>query len=423
MAATLLEILEAREQRALRQRELLAVQKLPLVCFTLNIPGPEKDGPLIRKGFRLGLRFLSKALGSHIRHRESRLTAAGWEAFLCVDLEPAALKQVTAHLEDRVPGGRVFDMDVLIPSGKMGRSELGLPERKCLLCKNPAVICGRSRAHSLSVLEAETARLLREGLTEEISRLAVQSLLCEVYATPKPGLVDQNGSGSHRDMDLFTFLSSAAALWPYFRRCAALGLESDSPKALFAQLRNAGLEAESQMLRATGGVNTHKGAIFTLGLLCGAAGMLSPEEWSPENLCRLCAQMTQGLTRRELDKKDAPRTAGERIFREYGISGARGQAEAGFPGAILGLEALETELASGFSFNDALCRSLLSIMAATPDTNLIHRGGMEAQNWVWDILKTDPTPASLCPEFEKRNLSPGGSADLLAAACFLHFLT
>ena len=421
MAFSLLEILEAREQRVLRQQELLAESSLPLVCFTLNIPGPEKDGPLIRKGFRLGLWFLRKALGGRILHEESRLTAAGWEAFLRVDLEAAELKRITAHLEDRIPGGRIFDMDVLTPAGKTGRRELGLPERKCLLCEKPAVICGRSRAHALTELEAETARLLQEGLVEEISRLAVQSLLCEVYATPKPGLVDRNGSGSHRDMDLFTFLRSAAVLWPYFRRCAALGLDAASPEDLFLRLRTAGLEAEQKMLRATGGVNTHKGAIFTLGLLSGAAGMLDPENWTSEKLCKLCAQMTQGLTQRELDTKKAPRTAGERIYQQYGISGARGQAEAGFPGALLGLEALKNGLASGHSFNDALCRSLLAIMAATPDTNLIHRGGMEAQNWVWEILKTNPNPADLCPEFEKRNLSPGGSADLLAAACFLHF--
>lgn len=422
MAATLLEILEAREQRALRQRELLAETGLPLVCFTLNIPGPEKDSPLIQKGFFLGLRLLEKSLGPGIRHRESRLTAAGWEAFVRVEMDPAELKRITAHLEDKIPGGRVFDMDVLTPSGKLGRLELGISERKCLLCENKAALCGRSRAHSLEALESETARLLREGLTEEIANLAVQSLLCEVYATPKPGLVDQNGSGSHRDMDLFTFLSSAAALWPYFRQCAAIGLEGGSPETVFSELRKAGQDAEKRMLRATNGVNTHKGAIFTLGLLCGAAGMLSPEDWAPEALCRLCAHMTQGLTQRELGKNNAPRTAGERIYQKYGIAGARGQAEAGFPGVLLGLKNLEKGLEEGLSFNDTLCRSLLAIMADTPDTNLIHRGGMEAQNWVWEILKSDPTPEALCPEFEKRNLSPGGSADLLAAACFLHFL-
>lgn len=422
MAASLLEILEARERRVTRQKQLLEAYRMPLVCFTLNIPGPEKNSPLIHRGFQLGLRQLEKALDSHIRHRESRLTAAGWEGFFCVESDPTEVKRITSHLEDNLPGGRVYDMDVLTVQGKLGRAELGLTERKCLLCEKPAAICGRSRAHSLEALEAETARLLRVGLTEEIARLAVQSLLCEVYATPKPGLVDQNGSGSHRDMDLFTFLSSAAALWPYFRQCAAIGLDGGTPEGVFSRLREAGKTAEKRMLRATGGINTHKGAIFTLGLLSGAAGMLSPENWKPEALCGLCAQMTRGLTQRELDKNEAPRTAGERIFQEYGIAGARGQAEAGFPGALTGLHSLEAALAEGCSFNDALCKSLLAIMAATPDTNLIHRGGMEAQQWVWEILKTDPSPGSLCPEFERRNLSPGGSADLLAAACFLYFM-
>ena len=418
MDATLLEILEAREQRAHRQRMLLEQFKLPLVCFTMNIPGPCKTGPLVQRGFQLGLRRLQKALGEQIVHQETRCTASGWEAFLVVDMNPETIKRLTATLEDKVPGGRVYDMDVLTPQGKFGRAELGLPERKCLICDQPAMVCGRSRAHSVDQLQAKTFALLQEGITEEIARLAVQSLLCEVYATPKPGLVDQKGSGSHKDMDLFTFLSSAASLWPYFRQCAAIGLKGGEPKAVFAQLREAGKAAEARMLRATGGVNTHKGAIFTLGLLCGAAGML--EERNPEALCSLCGEMTQGIT--EELKKNAPRTAGERIFQAHGIAGARGQAEAGFPGVLLGLEALEAGLEAGLSMNDALCRSLLAIMAKTPDTNIIHRGGMEAQQWVWDILKTSPDPQWLCQEFVKRNLSPGGSADLLAAACFLHLL-
>jgi len=420
MEASLLEILEARERRAARQRQLLEERGGPLVCFTMNIPGPEKDGPLIRRGFQLGLGLLEKVLGHRCRFREVCCTPGGWEAFLAVDMDAGELKRLTADLEDRAPGGRVFDMDVLTKEGKLSRGGLGLPERKCLLCREPALVCGRCRAHSVSQLREATFRLIRTGLREEIARLAVESLLCEVYATPKPGLVDQRDSGSHRDMDLFTFLSSTAALWPYFRRCAEIGLDAGNPETAFGELRRAGLEAEKRMLRATGGVNTHKGAIFTLGLLCCAAGMAEPEEWrEPEVLCGLCARMTKDLTRKELAGKNAFRTAGERIYREYGIAGARGQAEAGFPGALTGLAAIREGLDRGLSLNDALCRSLLRIMAETADTNLIHRGGMEAQKWVWEILKTDPDPETLCREFQIRNLSPGGAADLLAAACFL----
>ena len=86
-----------------------------------------------------------------------------------------------------------------------------------------------------------------------------------------------------------------------------------------------------------------------MGLLCGAAGMLAPADWAPEKLCALCAQMTRGLVQQELDTKKAPQTAGERIYREHGIAGARGQAESGFPGALTGLNALKAALIEGFS--------------------------------------------------------------------------
>lgn len=414
MEATLLEILEAREKRAALQKQLLSDYGLPLVCFTMNIPGPIKDSPLIQKGFRLGLRRLEKTLGSAIRYRQIQCTAAGWEAFLVVDMDAETIKTLTSFLEEKMPGGRIYDMDVITREGKLSRSA----ERRCLICDRPAMVCGRSRSHSVAQLQEKTFSLIRKSITEEVAMLAVQSLLCEVYATPKPGLVDQNDSGSHTDMDLFTFLSSAAVLWPYFRRCAALGLEQDDPKLLFFQLREAGKEAEIRMLRATAGVNTHKGAIFSLGLLCGAAGMA--DTWEPQVLCRLCSQMTQGITEELINI--APQTAGERIYAKYGISGARGQAEAGFPGAILGLEALENGLDAGLTLNDALCQSLLTIMAHTTDTNIVNRGGMEAQQWVWDILKSQAAMDDLCQAFKEKNLSPGGSADLLAAACFLHFL-
>ena len=95
METTLLEILEAREKRAAFQKQLLSDYDLPLVCFTMNIPGPIKDSPLIQKGFRLGLRRLEKILGSAIRYRQIQCTAAGWEAFLSVDMDAEKIKTLT----------------------------------------------------------------------------------------------------------------------------------------------------------------------------------------------------------------------------------------------------------------------------------------------------------------------------------------
>lgn len=431
----MLEILEAREQRVQRQRELLSRFPAALICFTLNIPGPDKNSPLAEKGFQLGCRLLKRQLKAYsILHFAQHCSAAGWEACFCVDAPADALKRITVALEDKVPGGRIFDMDVLTAEGnKVERESLGYPRRKCLLCDTAAVICGRSRAHSLDALQRKADALLEMGITEEIARLAVQSLLCELYATPKPGLVDQSNTGSHSDMDLLLFLKSAAALWPFFRRCAQIGLQGGEPAAVFNKLRQAGLEAEQIMWKATGGVNTHKGAIFSLSILCGSAAMLPPEKWEdPAALSRQAALLSKGLVRKDYEFMEQPVTAGEKLFEQYGITGARGQAEAGFPAAFrVGLPVLEEGMEKGFSFNDALCAALLHIIATTWDTNLIKRGGMAAYGQVQAVLqallRANPYPSreileDLDRAFIKQNLSPGGSADLLSATCFLYFL-
>ena len=435
MEHSLLEILDAREQRMRRQKELLQLFPLPLICFTLNIPGPEKDSPLLEKGFQLGCRLLKQQLRAwNIVHQEQRCSAAGWEAFFCIDGPAKRIKQAAVYLEEQTAGGRVFDIDVLTPNGqKLDRSSFGQPRRKCLLCDNDASICGRSRTHSVDALYQKTVSLLEDGIAEEISRLAIQSLLCEVYATPKPGLVDRNNNGSHTDMDLMLFLRSSAALWPYFRRCAKIGLQGSTPATVFEKLRQAGLEAEQSMLKATGGVNTHKGAIFSIGILCGAAAMIKPQHWDDTAmLSRHAAAMVKGLVRKDYEFMEHPVTAGEKLFDQYGITGARGQAEAGFPAIFqVALPVLEKGLETGLSFNDSLCAALLHIIATTWDTNLIKRGGMAAygqiQSVLQSLLQITPYPTQKILEdldraFIKQNLSPGGSADLLSATCFVYFL-
>lgn len=422
MEATLQEILAARERRVQRQNQLLSQYGKPLICFTMNIAGPEKCSELIALGFRIGCMRLETALEEiPVLHSFREEAVTGCEAYYVCDTTPRNLKAITCKVEEADPLGRLFDMDVLTASGKKAR----LTPRKCLLCGNDAMVCGRSRTHSVEALQEKTRQILRDTLTEEIARLAVQSLLCELYTTPKPGLVDLRGSGSHQDMDLFTFLGSTAALWPYFRRCAHIGITTAqlSPEATFLQLQQAGLEAEKAMYRATGGINTHKGAIFTLGLFCGAAGRLL--RFEPEALGAECAAMTKGLS---LSGHD---TAGGKLYTAHGITGARGQAMAGFPAVInIGLPALKQGLHLGL--NRAGCGALLAIMAQVDDTNLIKRSSPDAhralQQELQRLLAQTPYPdrawlERLDDRFIERNLSPGGSADLLAASFFLHFLS
>lgn len=445
MEVTLMEMLDARERRAARQRELLERFGQTMVCFSMNIAGPVKNSGLIRRGFRLGKELLEgqfAAIRAKVLHVEEIDERTGCEAIYVLDRSPTAVKAVTVAIEDGAAAGRLYDMDVLKPDGsKVERQELGLGSRKCLICGNSARGCARSRTHSVAQLQEKTTALLETAVRDAdagyVAELACRALLYEVGTTPKPGLVDRANSGSHTDMDFFTFQASAAALWPYFEGCAKTGMDTagQEPGETFAALRNPGRLAEGAMLRATGGVNTHKGAIFSLGTLCAALGRLDRGLWSkPEWVLYECSLMTRGLVEKDYVNLTAENavTAGQRLYLKYGITGVRGQAEAGFPAVgKVGLPKLEEGLARGLRVNDAGCAALMAMLAATVDTNLIHRSDYETQQKIaMDtalMLMTDPFPGREALEeldraFIRRNLSPGGTADLLAMVYMLHFL-
>jgi len=440
MEVTLPQILDARERRAARQRELLEQFQKPLICFTMNIAGPVKCSQLICRGFRLGNKILRAQLereGVPILYVHQAEEMTGCQAFYVADCPSPRLKALCVQIEEALPVGRLFDMDVLTPDGC--KEERPVP-RKCLLCDQPAQVCGRSRAHSVEALQRRTNELLQEAVSaqeaRDIARTAQQSLLYEVCTTPKPGLVDCQNSGSHRDMDIFTFLASSTALYPYFESCARLGLETSGLPAteVFSRLRLPGKLAEQAMLEATGGVNTHKGAIFSLGILCAAAGRLQQAQRTPEAICAEAAAMVNGITAQELSgiTAETAATAGQKLYARYGITGVRGQAEAGFPAVLeAGLPTLEAGLQKGLSLNDAGCAALLHLMVAATDTNLIHRSDPDTQKAVTEqisqLLQKTPFPdrqtlEALDAEFIQKDLSPGGSADLLAITYFLHFL-
>ncbi len=424
MEVSLLEMLDARERRVQKQQELLKKYGKTLICFTMNIPGPVKVTPEIQAAFKIGNSLLHSLFT--VLYEEDTSSFAGCEKFYIVDDAPSAAKRMCLEAEEASPVGRLFDMDVLTPEGKKLSRET---PRKCLICDKAAAICGRSRAHSVEELQAATHALLEDCGEELASRLAADALYAEVKTTPKPGLVDRNNSGSHKDMDIDTFFRSCLAMSSYFDYCAEA--EAEAPKALFQKLRALGMEAEKEMLAATGGVNTHKGAIFTMGIAAAAAARCFPDT-RPETVLNYCAQMTKGLVAQDFGGITEPKTAGEKLYLQHGITGIRGQAEQGFPAVLnVGLPILQEGLSRGFSLNDAGCATLLHLLAVTDDTNMISRSDLntlrEIQGRLQTLLADDPYPdlsviEKLDREFIERNLSPGGSADLLALTYFLHFL-
>ncbi|MBQ2895311.1 MAG: citrate lyase holo-[Oscillospiraceae bacterium] len=262
----ILEILRAREERAVRQSSFLAAYDCPLLSFSMNIPGPDKDSALIRFGFYEGRRRLLARLRP--RAEELRMDAAGPALLWAVDMAATGLKSLCEEIEgDEL--GRLFDMDVLDERGeKLSRRE----PRKCLLCGEDARICARTRRHGLDAVMGETERRLLDFAAAIHAAKAEEALLTELYTTPKPGLVDRNNSGAHTDMDLALFEKSARALRPYFADAFRIGCDRGGARTVMERLRQRGMEAEEEMFAATGGVNTHKGMVYTMGLLLGGAG-------------------------------------------------------------------------------------------------------------------------------------------------------
>lgn len=438
MEATLQEILEARDRRAEKQKNLLKQYGKTLVCFTMNIAGPVKYSPLIAEGFAIGCSQLEAQLtGMPILYEQRLPRHTGCEAFYVVDAPAEKVKALTLQIEQGSHLGRLFDMDVIAPDGqKLSRSE----DRKCLICGRSARECGPRRAHSVEQLQEKTNAILRQAVWEDQSRaigaLAAKAMLYEVCTTPKPGLVDRLGCGSHSDMDIFTFMASTAALQPYLTQCALAGMETAERHAeeTFARLRFLGKQAERTMLEATGGVNTHKGAVFTMGVLCAAVGRLDQEDRSdPEKVLAQCAAMCHGLTK-ELEgvTEETAVTVGQKLYAQYGITGIRGQAEAGFPAVLhTGLPVLEEGVLAGFSLERAGCGALLAMLTACADTNLIARSDRDTAKAITRqvalLLAKNRYPDQTALEeldalFVEKNLSPGGTADLLAATYFLYFL-
>ena len=403
---TLQEVLDARDSRAAAQQRLLSAWDRPLISFSMNIAGPVKHTPLIALAFRAATEDLRHALGSDLLACETVDAATGPEALLVCAVPAGELKALTLRLEEERPVGRLYDLDVIGTDGsKLSRSA----PRTCLVCGGPVGPCARSRAHGLPAVQAATDALLRDFAADHLADLAVSALLEEAELTPKPGLVDARSSGAHRDMDLELFRRSAACLRSYFREAVLLGL---SRADCMPALQQAGRRAEQTMLDTTGGVNTHKGAVYAFGLLL--AGLGSVLARGGDLFAAAAALAEAGLPPEDT-------THGSEAKRRYGASGARGEALAGFPHARRACGVL--------SGGGDLHAALLTLLAEVEDTNLLHRGGREGllfvQNAAAEILAAPIRQRiRLLSELDDvciaRNLSPGGCADLLAAGIFLH---
>jgi triphosphoribosyl-dephospho-CoA synthase len=279
-------------------------------------------------------------------------------------------------------------------------------------------------------------------IAEYIGHLAQKSVLYEVSASPKPGLVDRYNSGAHKDMDYFTFLRSSAAISEEFKAMASIGtlIKENQLKDVLEMIRPIGIKAEEKMLQATSGVNTHKGIIFSIGIICAAAGFLMKKTGmysvEAETLCDTVKEITNGLCEREFSNIDDKKqlSNGEKLYKRYGLKGIREEVESGFETVISkGLPVIRENI-NERNVNDVLVHALLNIMTVSQDSNIVWRHNMHALNYVMDYSKMVLDNGGMFSDegkkniidmdktFIEKNISPGGSADLLAVTIMLSLI-
>lgn len=435
------EVLINREKRISVQKKLLNIYPGTLICFLLNIPGTEKVNQVYENVFYKGMERIQEQLEKKKILIEVQLIqrkTTGYEGYLVVNGQCRQIKELMVELEE-TPIGRLYDIDVLTDANqKISRSDLGLSPRRCLICGRPAHECGRSRKHSVIELKEKIYNLVwEEQLYKLVKEEIRQALFDEICTTPKPGLVDREDCGAHRDMNYKLFCKSIEAITGDLGEMFSIGYKWEGDlNGLFVRIKELGKRTEEKMYIATKGINTHKGSIFTIGILASAAGysMRIFGNITAEGVCKISQKMTENILQEELEemKKHLPVSHGEQVYCKYGEKGIRGLAMDGYPLLWKTTVPHMREYTEENKSKNLICvHILLEIISELTDTNVLSRTSREELWWLQkeakEILeKGGAFRKNALEEVRKlnnkcirKNISPGGAADLLAATIFL----
>lgn len=277
-----------------------------------------------------------------------------------------------------------------------------------------------------------------------IAESLLQGCLFEVSTENKPGLVTPSSAGCHLDMNFFTFMQSSSTLFPCFYLSAQTGLRhSGEIFDMLSGVRAFGVGFEQRLLKSTGGVNTQRGLLFLASICAASTGYLMQKkaEITCENITETMSKIVSGICEKELrqinfEQLNRDMTISENLYVHYGITGIRGEIERGLPTVTLyGYPALVDALSKKeFSINDALLHTLLVILSYSEDSNVVWRGSVDKLSQVQalasDVLEKGSFSTErgrvaykyLCEYCKEFNLSPGGTADLLAVTIGIYIL-
>ena len=369
-----------------------------------------------------------------LKHRFTSLTADGFVSFFQTEEFAERIKRRTVLLEEQLPYGRFLDIDVNDEKGTVSRQDLGLPPRTCLVCGLPAWDCVKSHRHTNEdIAECLEKVLYPVGTTPGalIARCASLAAQDELRLLYKPGLVTPITNGCHKDLNFSLMGNCLRHLESFWSFCVESGMNTEeaSPEFL-ARLRRAGVEAEKIMFTVSSGVNTYRGLLYLLGILCASVGFAYAHHQGTEGVFAAARSMAAD----ELNRDPHTRTRAKDLGFSY-YAGARGEAASGFKTVQEALKFLSERKLKSPSREDALTDTLTYLIWHTYDTNVLGRGGSDGLYFMQSsahstieaggLLTEEGTELyrRLLLETLHRNLSPGGAADRLICTAFLDRIT
>ena len=257
-----------------------------------------------------------------------------------------------------------------------------------------------------------------------LAKIAVRSLYFEIKAYPKPGLVSFVDAGAHQDINGETFYRSLFALRHYFYQISKEGLIEHS----FCRLKHKAIEAEQHMLRTTQGINTHRGAIFALGILCVSVMRLMQknERFTPGDLHQ---QLLKDWPVHFAEHRGNPDSHGATVRREHQVVDARQMAMRGYDKVFDVLPAFMAVFVETQCLDSACLYAYSALLIGVDDTNILYKKGKSgldyAQRSAGEILAISCLQArrqkalELHHLFSAQGISPGGVADLVGVLLFL----
>ncbi len=342
--------------------------------------------------------------------------------------DPFLLKQKTVKIEETHPLGRLIDIDVYHNSQKsIRREDAGLKlRRKCFICDRDSYQCRWEKTHTDLEYSTYIQTIILNFLKGKVQELSLKAMIYELDLEPKFGLVTKTSQGSHPDMDYNLMKKSAYFLSSKLKDYVTLGFETKLSDNLYPDIKNLGKKNEKELLENAGGINTYKGLHFLLGYTVTAFGFICSYNVKLKDRYRgLIDKIKISGQPLFFEFLGEPKTTGEKLFKSYGILGARGEVFYGLRTAQRALRVLEKY---GNLSNEALTMALIEIVRSTTDTVLFARAKTEEsyhhfKDLITSIKVYDETRIKeVTEECIKNNISIGGSADILVVAIFLYLL-